>query len=67
MWVIPKGGKPQRAGMFQSALDGTAMHVQRGKLDPHADLVAVTLENEAGADAPTTTPLFATPIRGLLP
>jgi hypothetical protein len=67
MWVIPKGGKPQRAGMFQSASDGSAMHVQRGKLDPNADLVAVTLEDEAGVDAPTTTPLFASPIRGLVP
>jgi hypothetical protein len=67
MWVIPKGGKPLRAGMFQSTLDGTAMHVQRGRLDPNADLVAVTLEDEAGVDAPTTTPLFAAPIRGLLP
>jgi hypothetical protein len=67
MWVIPKGGKPLRAGMFQSSSDGTAMHVQRGRVDPNADLVAVTLEDEAGVDAPTTTPLFATPIRGIIP
>ena len=67
MWLIPKGGKPLRAGMFQSSADGSAMHMQLGKLDPNADLVAVTLENEAGVDAPTTTPLFATPIRGLVP
>ena len=66
MWLI-KAGKPVRAGMFQSASDGTAMHVQRGRVDPNSDLVAVTLEDEAGVDAPTTTPLFATPIRGLLP
>lgn len=67
MWVIPKGGKPQRAGLFQSAADGSALHVQRGRLDPNADLVAVTLEDAAGADAPTTTPLFAAPIHALLP
>jgi len=67
MWLIPKGGKPLRAGMFQSASDGTAVHLQRGRLDPNADLIAVTLEDQAGADAPTTTPLFATPVRGLIP
>jgi anti-sigma-K factor RskA len=66
MWVIPKGGKPQPAGVFQSSGDGTAMHVRRGTVDPDADLVAVTLEDAAGADQPTTTPLFAAPIRGLV-
>ena len=63
MWVI-KGGKPQAAGMFQSSADGTAMHVQRGATDK-AQAVAVTLESEGGSDQPTTTPLFAAPIRGL--
>jgi hypothetical protein len=65
MWVIPKGGSPQPAGMFQSGPDGTAMHMQRGRIDPNADLVAVTMEDAAGSDRPTTTPLFAAPIRGL--
>lgn len=66
MWVIPKGGKPQPAGLFQSSSDGNATHVQRGPVDPNADLVAVTLEDAAGASAPTTTPLFAAPIHGPL-
>ena len=65
MWVIPKGGKPLPAGLFQSANDGTATHLQRGRIAPNADLVAVTLEDAAGSDSPTTTPLFAAPIRGL--
>jgi hypothetical protein len=65
MWVIPKGGKPVPAGLFQSTGDGTAMHLQRGKVAPDADLVAVTVEDAAGSDAPTTNPLFAAPIRGL--
>ena len=67
MWVIPKGGKPLPAGMFQSSGDGSAIHVQRGRMDPNADLIAVTLEDAGGVDAPTTTPLFAAPIRGLIP
>jgi hypothetical protein len=62
MWIIPKGGKPQPAGMFQSDASGSAMHLQRGPVDPNADLVAVTLEDQAGAPQPTTTPLFAAPV-----
>ena len=54
MWVIPKGGKPARAGEFQSATDGTAIHIHRGSVDVSATgAVAVTLENEGGADQPT--------------
>ena len=67
MWLIPKGGKPAPAGVFQSSDDGSAIHVQRGRVDPAADLVAVTIEDAAGAPAPTTAPLFAAPIRGLVP
>jgi Anti-sigma-K factor rskA len=64
MWVI-KGGKAQRAGMFQAGSDGTAMHIQRGAVDANA--VAVTMEDERGADQPTSTPLFAAAIRGVVP
>src|SRR5450432_640075 len=67
MWVIPKGGKPVPAGMFQSEANGTAMHIQRGAVDANADLLAVTLEDQAGAPQPTSQPLFATSVRGLLP
>jgi len=67
MWVIPKGGKPIPAGMFQSEPNGTALHIQRGAVDPNADLVAVTLEDEAGAPQPTSQPLFAASVRTLLP
>jgi hypothetical protein len=66
MWIIPKGGKPKAAGMFQTASDGSGMHVERGPVDPQADLVAITVEPAAGSEQPTTTPLFAAPIRGVL-
>jgi hypothetical protein len=62
MWVIPNGGKgkPIPAGMFQSASDGSAMHVQRGPVDISTPpVIAVTLEPEAGSPGPTTQPLFA--------
>jgi hypothetical protein len=59
MWVIPKGGKPVPAGLFQSESDGTAMHIQRGSLDLSATAaVAVTLEDEAGALEPTMPTLI---------
>jgi hypothetical protein len=64
MWIL-KDGKAKPAGMFQSAPDGSAMHARQGAM-ADTDAVAVTLENEAGADQPTSPPLFAAPIR-LLP
>jgi hypothetical protein len=61
MWIV-KHGQAKAAGMFQSAADGGALHLQRGAAE-NIDAVSVTLENEAGAGLPTSTPLFAAPIR----
>ena len=59
MWVIPRGGRPVAAGMFQSQPDGSAMHVRRGAVDVEStNAVAVTVENQAGADQPTSEPLI---------
>ncbi|HMD48680.1 MAG TPA: anti-sigma factor [Bryobacteraceae bacterium] len=59
MWIIRKGAKPVPAGLFQSQDDGNAMHVRPGAVDMASTAaVAVTVENEAGADQPTTTPLI---------
>lgn len=59
MWLIPKGAKPVPAGLFQSQDDGSALHVRPGLVDVAATAaIAVTLENQAGADQPTTTPLI---------
>ena len=59
MWLIPKGAKPVPAGLFQSYRDGQALHVRPGAVDIAATAaVAVTIENQAGADQPTTTPLI---------
>jgi hypothetical protein len=64
MWVIPKGGKPVPAGLFQSETDGTAMHIRRGAVDPATTgAVAVTLENEAGALEPTMPILIVAPLQ----
>jgi hypothetical protein len=59
MWIIPKGARPVPAGLFQSQNDGSAMHVRPGTVDlASTAAVAVTIENQAGADQPTTTPLI---------
>jgi len=63
MWVIPKTGKPVAAGLFQSNTDGSAMHVRPGAVDVQATgAIAVTVEDQAGVDQPTTTPLIVAPV-----
>jgi anti-sigma-K factor RskA len=60
MWVIPKGGKPVAAGLFQSAADGTALHLLPGPVNVAGTAaVAVTLEVAAGATVPNLPPVFA--------
>lgn len=55
-WVIPPGGKPHRAGLFDGGRGTTMvklqMHVPRGAL------VAATMERDGGVDAPTGKPLL---------
>jgi hypothetical protein len=60
MWTIGKGAgaKPVPAGLFQSDPSGAAVHLQRGPVDPNLGVIAVTLENEGGSQAPTSTPLI---------
>lgn len=68
MWIIPKGtpaqgAKPVPAGLFQSQPDGNAMHVRPGTVDVNsAAAIAVTVENKAGADQPTTMPVIVAPL-----
>jgi hypothetical protein len=58
MWVIPKGGVPRPAGLFQSE-GARAVHILNGPIDPALlSAVAVTLEPAAGSPAPTTTPII---------
>ena len=62
MWVIPKGGTPQPAGLFQS--DGMrALHILSGPVDVSAiGTVAVTIEPAAGSSTPTMPIIIAAPI-----
>jgi hypothetical protein len=65
LWLIPKakGASPVRAGMFQSESDGTVMRIMPGPIDANTNgAVAVTMENEAGVDAPTSAILIFAPL-----
>jgi len=65
MWVIPKGAAPQPAGLFQSASDGSALHVLPGPLDAASlGAVAVSVEPQSGSPAPTTTPIIVAMLGG---
>ena|SRR5579871_4763642 len=63
MWVIPKAGKPVPAGLFQSQRDGSAMHIRPGTVDVGTTgAIAVTVEDQAGADQPTVAPFIVAPV-----
>jgi anti-sigma-K factor RskA len=55
MWVIPAGGNPVPAGLFQTESNGTAVHLQKGPVNVGSTAaVAVTLESAGGAAQPTS-------------
>ena len=63
MWLIPKGGAPRPAGLFQATGPGSAFHLLPGPVDVSTlAVVAVTIEPEAGSASPTTTPIIAVPL-----
>jgi anti-sigma-K factor RskA len=65
MWLIPKGGAPRPAGMFQPTASGLGFNLMSGPVDVSAlGAIAVTIEPEAGSPAPTSTPIFAVPVAG---
>jgi anti-sigma-K factor RskA len=62
MWVIPKGGTPRPAGLFQSE-DTRAVHILNGPLDlATVGTVAVTIEPAAGSARPTMPIIIAAPV-----
>ena len=58
MWVVPKHGVPQSAGLFHLTSDTTALFVRKGPIELTATrAIEVTLENAGGAPQPTSPPL----------
>lgn len=65
MWVIPKGGKPVPAGLFDSDAGGAATHLRPGAVDLGSlSAVAVSVEPEGGSAQPTTTPILVAALTG---
>jgi len=65
MWVIPKGGAPRPAGLFQSDAQGAALHILSGPIDTQMlAAVAISVEPAAGSPAPSTTPIIVAPTPG---
>lgn len=66
MWVIPKGGAPRAAGLFQSNAQGEALYFRQGPVDiSTTGAIAVTVEPESGSTAPTTTPIVVAAVAGM--
>jgi anti-sigma-K factor RskA len=64
MWVIPAGGKPVAAGLFQTESNGTAVYLQKGAVDVEATAaIAVTLESSGGAAQPTSKPIIVAAVK----
>lgn len=59
MWIVPGGdiGSANPAGLFAGG-DGAAIERVEGTVEP-GDVVAVTIEEAGGVDAPTTQPIAA--------
>ena len=57
LWVIPRGGKPQAAGLFLPDPDGSKVLVLNRTIN-HGDVVAVTEEAPGGVDQPTGSPVI---------
>jgi anti-sigma-K factor RskA len=56
-WVIPRGGRPERAGLFDA--NGSTTVVPLREAVPPGSIVAATIERKGGVDAPTQTPIFS--------
>ncbi len=61
LWLIDKAGKAASAGTFDP-VSGTARQVLSGDLAKTA-AVGMSLEPTGGSTSPTTTPVFAAPLR----
>jgi anti-sigma-K factor RskA len=64
MWVIPTGGKPVPAGLFQTEPNGVGLNLFKGPIDiTTTGAVAVTLEAAEGAPQPTSQPIIVASLK----
>lgn len=63
LWLIPKTGAPQAAGLFRSNATGNSVHVSSLPVSvAQTAAVAVSVEPSQGSSAPTTKPILVIPI-----
>jgi anti-sigma-K factor RskA len=63
MWVVPKKGAPQPAGLFQPDAQGNALHLQPGPVNrAQTAAIAVSVEPASGSPGPTTKPFIVAPL-----
>jgi len=63
LWVIPKTGTPQPAGLFRPNASGDSVNVWSQPVDiAQVQAVAVTVEPKQGSAQPTTQPFLVVPI-----
>jgi anti-sigma-K factor RskA len=56
-WVIPRGGAPKPAGLFDGGTAATVVRLRQPV--PRGAVVAATVERAGGVPAPTRTPIFS--------
>ena len=63
LWVIPKNGAPQAAGIFRPTAQGNSVNVWNQPVDmAQIQAVAVTVEPAQGSAKPTTQPFLVVPV-----
>jgi anti-sigma-K factor RskA len=63
LWVIPKTGAPQPAGLFRPTAGGDSVNVWKRPVDmAQIQAVAVTVEPKEGSAKPTTQPFLVVPV-----
>lgn|SRR5579875_2468167 len=63
LWLVPRTGAPQPAGLFRPTTAGDSVHVSPLAVNPaQVKAVAVSVEPRTGSTAPTTTPFLIVPV-----
>lgn len=63
LWVIPKNGAPQPAGLFRAGANGDSVNVWKQPVDvAQMQAVAITVEPKEGSAKPTTQPFLVVPV-----
>lgn len=63
LWLVPRAGTPQSAGLFQPNAAGDSVRVSSAAVDPtETKAIAVSVEPREGSAVPTTTPILVVPL-----